>query len=240
MPDVSSVVTVTQVRIGVVQAYGPNGEPSAIDKQLASGPVRLSEYGFSGDQQGDRRHHGGLDKAVHHYAAEHYAGWQRALPQLPAERFAPGGFGENISTVGLTEQTVCVGDVFRLGSALVQVTQARQPCWKLNLRFGDASMARQVQASGHTGWYYRVLQAGEVAAGDALALLERPYPDWPLARLLHHLYLDPLNREALAAMAAIAVLPPSWRQLAEKRLASAQVEDWSRRLDSPALHDSQP
>lgn len=240
MPDVASVVIVNQIRIGAVQAYGPNGEPSAIDKQLASGPVRLTEYGFSGDQQGDRRHHGGLDKAVHHYAAEHYAEWQRALPQLPAERFAPGGFGENISTQGLTEQTVCVGDVFRLGGALVQVTQARQPCWKLNLRFGDAGMARRVQTSGLTGWYYRVLQPGEVVAGDALTLLERPYPDWPLARLLHHLYLDPLNREALAAMAAIPVLPPSWRQLAEKRLASGQIEDWSRRLDSPVRLDSQP
>jgi MOSC domain-containing protein YiiM len=218
--------------IGQARPFGPNGEPSAIDKQAVATPLRLSVTGFAGDEQGDPSRHGGPDKAVHHYPFEHYAAWCRELPDL-AERFRTGGFGENISTVGLTEQNVCVGDQFSLGTARIQVAQARQPCWKLGVRFGIPDMPRRVQASARTGWYYRVLEPGMVTPGDELRLIDRPHPDWPLARLLHHLYVDRMNADALHAIAALAVLPSSFRQLAEKRLQSSLVEDWSRRLNAP-------
>lgn len=224
-----------QLLVGRARPFGPNDEPSAIDKRPVGRPLRLTANGFEGDEQGDRRHHGGPDKAVHHYPAEHYAAWRLDLPELQAERFQVGAFGENLGTVGLTEANVCVGDVFRLGAALLQVSQARQPCWKLNLRFGIPDMSRRVQDSARTGWYYRVLEAGDVAPGSVLRLLDRPHPDWPLGRLLLHLYADPLNVSALAAIAALGNLSASWRELAQRRLASGRVEDWSRRLTTPAI-----
>lgn len=123
-------------------------------------------------------------------------------------------------------------EFWRAGSALLQVSQARQPCWKLNAYFGVPDMARRVQASGRTGWYYRVVEPGVLAAGDPLALLERPCPDWPLARLLRVFYVDRLDRAALKQIAGLAPLSRSWRQLAQRRLERGAVEDWTRRLGS--------
>lgn len=226
-------IDVCHLLVGRRAPFGPNGEPSAIDKRRLTGPVALGALGLEGDEQGDLRHHGGADKALHHYPAEHYPAWRRELPDVPAGRWKPGAFGENLSTTGLTEGDVCVGDVFRVGSALIQVSQARQPCWKLNVRFGRSDMSRLVQERARTGWYYRVLQTGEVAPGDALCLAERPYPDWTLARLLRQLYVHPLDRAPLAAIARLDILPPSWRLLAQRRIETGRVEDWSARLDTP-------
>lgn len=223
----------TKLLTGKALPFGPNGEPSAIGKHCISASVQLSTSGFVGDEQADRLHHGGPEKALHHYPNEHYAIWRRELPHAAVERFFAGAFGENISTVGLTEQNVCVGDIFRFGDALIQVSQPRQPCWKLDVRFAVANMARLVQEACRTGWYYRVLEPGEVAPDAELRLINRPHPDWPIARLLHHLYADPLNSEALTAIVALDVLPQLSRQLAERRLKSGQVEDWSRRLNIP-------
>lgn len=228
-------IAVHDLLTGRAVPFGPNGEPSAIGKRRVMSPLRLTELGFTGDEQGDRRHHGGPDKALHHYPLEHYPAWRHELPGVPADRWQVGGFGENIGAVGLTENDVCLGDVFRLGDTLIQVSQARQPCWKLNVRFGLPDMARRVQDSGRTGWYYRVLETGEVSPGCELRLIDRPHPQWSLARLLHHLYIDPLDDGALAAIAALELLAPGWRQLAARRLASGSIEDWSRRLDTPRL-----
>lgn len=147
---------------------------------------------------------------------------------------APGAFGENISTEGPTEAEVAVGDIFRLGTALVQVSQGRQPCWKLNRRFGVADMARRVQESGRTGWYYRVLQPGVVAPGDRLELVDRVAPEWTLGRLWHALYVDRLNLGELQGIAGLDVLAEGWRRYAIRRLESGRVEDWSRRLEGSA------
>ena len=219
--------------IGRAIPFGPNGEPSAIGKQCVSVPLHLSVSGFVGDEQGDSLHHGGPDKALHHYPGEHYAFWRRELPHVAADRFSTGAFGENLTTIGLTEQNVCVGDVFRLGAALIQVSQARQPCWKLNIRFGVPDMARRVQERARTGWYYRVLESGEALPESEIRLIDRPHRDWPLARLLHHLYVDPLNTAALKDIAALSVLSESWRRLAAQRLVSGSIEDGSRRMNTP-------
>lgn len=223
-----------RVRIGRALPFGPNGEPSAIDKHPVARPLMLTVSGFEGDEQGDRRHHGGPEKAVHHYPEAHYAAWRREFPERHAHTFRAGAFGENLVSAGLTEANVCVGDVFRLGAALIQVSQARQPCWKLNLRFGIPDMSRRVQDSGRTGWYYRVLEQGMVAPDAEILLLDRPCPDWTLARLLQHLYLDPLNMEVLTRMTALKALPASWRELARRRLETGVLEDWTHRLVTPA------
>ena len=218
-------LTVDAVLVGRPIAFGPNGEPSGIHKTPCAGPVSVTETGLAGDGQGDRKRHGGPEKALHHYPIEHYAAWRQEMPELESLVPQPGGFGENLSTTGLDEADVCIGDVFDLGTARVQVAQGRQPCWRLNVRFGRKDMARRVQATGRTGWYYRVLSPGFVTPGDRLVLVHRPNPAWPLTRLLDILYRDTLNADALAAMAQLPNLAESWRALARSRLERWDIED---------------
>lgn len=231
-------MTETRIRtvlLGKTAPFGPPGRTSAIAKAPVDGPRAVGPNGFLDDEQADRRVHGGPEKAVHHYPLDHHTAWRAELGDGAPLLGEAGAFGENLSTLGLTEDGVCVGDLFRAGTALLQVAQARQPCWKLNVRFGVPDMARRVQTTGRTGWYYRVLEPGRIGPGDTLTLLERPHPDWPLTRLLHVLYVDTLNREALAAMAALPVLAESWRTLASRRLERGAVEDWNGRLTGGAV-----
>lgn len=221
---------VEELRIGTAVPFGPRGEPSAIDKQPVTRALQVTKTGLIGDVQADTRHHGGLEKAIHAYPRDHYPKWMHELPDL-ADRFSPGAFGENLVLSGVTEADICIGDVFRLGTAEVEVSQGRQPCWKLNTRFGLRDMARRVQDSGRSGWYFRIRVEGTVAAGDELTLTERPNPDWSLARISHALYKDTLNLTLLAELANLSALSTSWRKLAEHRLARKTVEGWSKRLD---------
>ena len=227
--NITAAIRIDQLLTGPVRPLGTRAAPSGIDKHPAAGRVWLGREGLAGDAQGDRKHHGGSEKAVHHYAFEHYAAWREAVgPRGVLAR--PGAFGENVSTTGLVEAQVAVGDIFRAGGALLQVSQGRQPCWKLNLRFGVPDMALRVQESGRTGWYYRVLEEGFVEAGEDLVLVDRISPEWTIERLWRVLYVDMLDAGELAAMAALAHLPESWRGHAVRRLETARVEDWSRRL----------
>ncbi|MGU3780580.1 MOSC domain-containing protein [Burkholderia metallica] len=218
------------VRVGKCRPLAGTPHASAIDKQAVGARLWLGTHGFAGDEQADARHHGGPDKAVHHYAHDHYAWWaaQIGARDVLAQ---PGAFGENLSTHGMTEDDVCLGDVFTLGGAVLQVSQSRQPCWKLNVRFEHPRMAALVQQSGRTGWYYRVLQEGWVAPGDVLALHERCYSQWPLSTVLDVLYRRTLDMAALDALCDLPVLPPGWRKMLDKRRMERQVEDWTKRLD---------
>jgi MOSC domain-containing protein YiiM len=232
----SSVIALAEVRVdallvGVAKPYTRPGSRSAIDKRPLAGTTRIGELGLAGDEQGDPRVHGGPDKAIHHYAFDHYGAWRDELGALPLLQ-ASGAFGENISTRGIDEGDVCLGDRFRLGTALLEVSQGRQPCWKLNDRFGVPDMARRVQSSGRTGWYYRVLQPGSATAGELLRLEARPHPEWSLRRLGALLFDRVLAREALLPALELPLVP-SWRKLLEHRLQQCAVEDWSRRIDGP-------
>lgn len=210
-------------------SLGPKAARSGIFKRPSPAPWRIWRHGLEGDRQGDLRHHGGPEKALHHYPREHYAAW--AAEEVSPASPTPPLFGENLSTIGATEEDVCVGDIFTAGGALLQVSQGRQPCWKLNARFERPDMARRVQQTGRTGWYYRVLREGVVEPGDRLGLVERPRPEWRLSRVNELLYRRTLDLDALAAMAELKELSPSWRQLAALRLERRAVEDWSARLD---------
>ena len=224
--------TIDAVLTGRAVDYTRPGSRSAIDKRAVEGPVRIGPEGLAGDEQGDRRVHGGPDKAIHHYPRDHYASWQGEVG-AHALLQAAGAFGENISTSGITEADVCLGDRLRLGSALVEVSQARQPCWKLSDRFGIADMARRVQDSGRSGWYYRVLETGTVQAGDTLVLVDRPHPHWPVPRLSELLYRRTLDRDELHGALALPLVP-SWRKLFERRLQQGDTESWDSRLGGPA------
>ncbi|HZW19147.1 MAG TPA: MOSC domain-containing protein [Luteimonas sp.] len=227
-----AAVRVDVLLAGAARPYTRPDSRSAIDKHPLAGTVAIGTLGFDGDEQGDPRVHGGPDKAVHHYAFDHYPAWRGDIGDSPLLH-APGAFGENISTRGLDEGNVCLGDRFALGSALLEVSQGRQPCWKLNDRFGVRDMARRVQATGRTGWYYRVLQPGNARAGDELRLDARPYPEWTLRRLNALLFDRVLSREALEPALQLPLVP-SWRKLIERRLQLDGVEDWTRRIDGPA------
>ncbi len=230
MPD-QILGTIHAVLHGRAQPYrhtdGRPGGLSAIAKQAVSGLVRATALGLEGDEQGDPRVHGGPDKAIHHYAREHYEAWRAELGELPVLA-APPAFGENFSSTGVTESDICLGDQVRAGTCLLEVSQSRQPCWKLNVRFGVADMALRVQRSGRTGWYYRVLEPGTVQAGDELQLMARPHPEWPLSRVIHLLYTDVLNLADLRALSKLP-LPASWEKLVGRRLDSHSLENWDRR-----------
>lgn len=221
------------LRIGTA-VPGPRGELTAIDKQPVTRAQYLEEGRFRKDQQGDTAHHGGPEKAVHHYAADHYPTWAEELADFSVQNLHEGGFGENLSTLGLTEDDVAIGDIFELGDAVIQVSQPRQPCWKLNDRVNVPDMALRVQNTGRTGWYYRVLQTGWVQPDDPLRRVSRPQPEWTLIRILRILYDDRFEPGELAALAELPELSPRLRDLAAKRLSSLTVEDWTRRLHGQA------
>ena len=211
-PSPALSVTIAEVLVGRAEPFGPSSFSSAIRKRPVTESINLASVGFAGDEQADRRYHGGPDKAVHHYPFEHYAMWCRERPVL-ALQLRVGAFGENLSTRGMSEENVCVGDIFRAGSALLQVSQARQPCWKLNVRFGLNDMARLVQASGRTGWYYRVLEEGRVDHPQELPLPARALL-WDEPQLLGqvHAQVGPhrgdLRRPAEMGDQGVAVLCP--------------------------------
>lgn len=223
---------VRQVRIGKVQPLGPRNVPSGIDKHLVATPVMAYADGIVGDEQGDTRHHGGPEKAVHAYASSNYPLWAADLPDRDA-LFRPGAFGENLVVEGAAEADMCFGDQWRLGGTLLEVSQGRQPCWRLNLRFDRPDMARLVQQTGRSGWYFRVIEPGKLGSLETATLVQRPHPAWTIARASRLLYHDRHNKTDLTEFAALPRLPDSWRSLAEARLRSGRTEDWTRRVETP-------
>ncbi len=165
-------VIVSGVFAGRVGRLPGESRASAIAKEALAGPVWIGIDGAEGDEHADPRVHGGPEKAVHLLPQEHYEALARAFPE--ARHLIPGGLGENLSTRGLTEDRACIGDEFTLGSARLQITQPRTPCWKIDARCGVEGMAAHVAGHGIAGWYFRVLAAGACAAGDTLVHVARP------------------------------------------------------------------
>ncbi len=201
-------------RAGVLE---PGGERSAILKRPHR-QVRVSVNGIVGDEQADRRYHGGPDQALHQFAIGSFTTLVQAWPTL-AGIAVPGSIGENLSCPQLDETQVCIGDCFRIGEIEVQVTQPRRPCSKIDARFGVHGLARFILAQRMPGWYLRVLRAGELAVGDALTLIARPNPEVTLARLLA---LNAQHRPAKSELQQLidcAGLGADWRRRLRERLA---------------------
>jgi MOSC domain-containing protein YiiM len=133
---------------------------------------------LDGNEQADKEHHGQWNQVMLFYAAAHYPLWQTEL-DLPV--IGPGGFGENATVEGQSEATVCLGDRYAIGDAIIQITGPRYPCWKNNQRWGVAELLERIKANGRTGWYCSVAQEGMLAPGDAITLLDRPFPRWTIA-----------------------------------------------------------
>lgn len=146
---------------------------TGIHKQPVQGPVAVNRLGLAGDEQADLTVHGGLDKAVYAYPIEHYAFWaaQRLATLKRDEPLPPGSMGENLTIEGLLESDVWIGDRLQIGSAILEVTQPRQPCFKFNAKMGFSHAAKMMVQAGNSGFYLRVVQIGDVRAGDAITLV---------------------------------------------------------------------
>ena len=218
--------------VGRIGQPWPGKPASAIDKQSVDSPQRLGWEGFENDAQADLQVHGGREKAVHHYAADHYAAWRSELGPV-AHDFRPGRFGENIATMGITEADLCIGDVLKLGTAVVEVSQGRQPCWKLNAHTGIKQMAGLFQETARTGWYYRVLEPGLVGIGDTMERIECPNPGWTVERVTRARLGTMLEPDAAALLAKLPRLAPGWAEAFSRKAARAEREDTTARLEGP-------
>jgi MOSC domain-containing protein YiiM len=221
-------ITIDALYTGAVEERWPGRPPSAIGKRATAERLEIGPTGLLRDAQADLEAHGGLEKAIHHYPGEHYAAWRA---ELGRDDLAPGGFGENLSTTGVTEDDLCIGDVLSLGSAVVQVSQGRQPCWKLAAHTGEERMAYLFQKTGRTGWYYRVLEPGHVQAGDRLALAERPRPGWTVQRVTRARLTRRIAPAEAAMLADMPELYAGWRGAFARMARGETEEDVSARLN---------
>lgn len=209
--------------IGGPKPFRADGTMSAMARVPVDRPFMLHRLGFDGDEVADPTVHGGVDKAVHFYPAEHYPKW---IAHFAGEGIshphldAAGAFGENISASGLTEDKVRIGDRFRIGEALVEVAQGRQPCWKIDHHFGVHGLTGAVIKTGRCGGYFRVIEVGEVAPGDRIEQVEQAGHDWTVERVFKLLigggHRGDGANAALLALAELETLAESWRSRAAK------------------------
>ena len=189
---------------------------SAIFKRSVEGRVYLAETNLDGDKQAATRVHGGPNKAVCCFASEHYPYWQDATGK--GEAFGYGAFGENFTFAGLLEQTVCIGDIYAIGDAVVQVSQPRQPCINLVRKWGIDAMPQRMIEADQTGFYVRVLQTGLVGAGDAVTLKERVYSDLTVVVANAAMYRKEGRQPLAVRLAELPELAEEWRRVFRKRL----------------------
>jgi MOSC domain-containing protein YiiM len=195
---------------GLPQLVMRNGEPvsTAIFKTPVSGRVRLRTLNLDGDAQADLSVHGGPNKAVYAYPSEHYEYWKHELPEM---ELPWGMFGENFTTSGMQEAEINIGDKFRVGSAVVMVTEPRMPCYKLGIKFGRTDIIKRFLVSGRTGFYFAVLQQGEVGAGDPIELIETNKHSVRVSDITRLYASDKHNVSLLRRAIAVEALPESWR-----------------------------
>ena len=207
-----------RIFVGHVRPLPTSGRPSAIFKQSVNTPIRLTKLGFVGDEQADRRVHGGPDKAVHLYPATHYTRLALRFPDVAAQ-LLPGSIGENLSTADLDESQVRIGEIWQLGESQLQVCQPRNPCWKIDERFASDGMAKYIAEQRLTGWYWRVTRSGTVRPGDALELVQAASAAPTLAEAMR---LWDTHRPELAELERLSSTPgiaSDWQTKIRQRLA---------------------
>jgi len=207
-----TIWTIAAVCTGTARPFN-GAETSAIAKRPREGAVQVLSDGLAPDEQADRRVHGGPEMALHLYPQGHHDWWRGQIGDYPALD-EPGGFGSNLAVTGLTEEMVHIGDRFRLGSALIEVSQPRQPCWKIEHRFGHKGMVASTIKTGRCGWYFRVIETGDVTAGDALERIAIGAEDWSVARVFKALMAGKATPAELAELAVLAPLSPKLRERA--------------------------
>jgi MOSC domain-containing protein YiiM/ferredoxin-NADP reductase len=218
-----------QVRSGRIKKSLGNGRiETAIFKSPIPGPVKISKNGIVTDEHAHEPHRS-VDKAILHYCASHYDDWKNEIPTSEAH-FKPGAFGENLCNTEVSEKNVCIGDRIAIGDIIVEVTEPRAPCYKLNHRFEVKNMAKRAQTLLRTGWLYRIIKPGTVVAGDTIRLLERPYPDWTVARIMYYLFIETDNKEIMQEIVQLAPLGWEIKDKFSARLAKGVTEDQNGRM----------
>ncbi|RMF77980.1 MAG: MOSC domain-containing protein [Chloroflexi bacterium] len=187
---------------------------TAFLKEATTEPVWVGELNLKGDEQADPQH-GGPDRAVLAYAHRHYAAWQA---ELQLDDIPYGGWGENLTIDGLDEETVCIGDVYAIGEAVLQVTQPRWPCVRIEIRWGIPGLLDRVMQTGRVGWLHRVMTPGYIQAGDAMTRIDRPYPDWSIARTMRYIQREEDSDAGIIALAECEPLANVWRALFKRRM----------------------
>ncbi len=203
---------------------------SAIFKESVQGSVWVGKTGLTGDDQWDKKNHGGPEKAVFAYAFENYSYWQM---EHGIADITSGGMGENFVMEHVLENMIAIGDTYQIGEAVVQVSQPRQPCWKPARRFKTKTLALMLQNTGRIGWYFRVLQEGFVEPGQSFCLKDRPYPQWTIQRcneIIHGKEQDYLQMEELAHCEYLA---PGMKATLEKRIEKRETPDIRNRVFGP-------
>ena len=196
------------VNVGLPREVAWNGGvTTGIFKQPVAGPIRVERLNLVGDKQADLSVHGGPNKAVYAYPMEHYGYWHSEL----ADELPWGMFGENLTTQGLDENAVHIGDRFRIGTAELRVTQPRVPCYKLGIRFGRPEMVKRFLSSRRTGFYLAVAEEGEIRSGDPIKLVARDTDSLTVAEIIKLYAFEKRDREKLQRAAQLEALPDSWR-----------------------------
>jgi MOSC domain-containing protein YiiM len=205
------------ILVSLPRAVQPTGDGGHWDrvwytsylKEPVAGPVMLRETNLDGDRQTDTERHGGPDRAVLCYPGEHYPLWRA---ELGDPTMTHGGFGENFTVAGQNEDSVCVGDIYEVGPALVQVSTPRRPCYKVAWRWRRVDMVERIKANGRHGWYVRVLREGLVEAGQSIVLVDRPHPEWTVRRAGAVIRLPQRHPREAASLAACGALAESERR----------------------------
>jgi MOSC domain-containing protein YiiM len=214
---VKAEMKLISVNVGLPRIVRSNGEPvsTGIFKEPVAGRVVLRTLNLDGDRQADLSVHGGPSKAVYVYPSEHYDYWKRELPEM---ELPWGMFGENFTTTGLFESELNIGDKFRVGSAVVMVTEPRMPCYKLGIRFNRPDIIKRFLASGRTGFYFAVLQEGEVGVGDQIELIEGSKHGVRVSDIILLYTREKRNVGLLRRAIEVAALPESWKSYFRHRL----------------------
>jgi len=213
-----STVSVGMPRI--VQSGRDQFVSTAIFKQAVEGRVRVNEFNLEGDAQADLTVHGGWSKAVYAYPSEHYEFWANELPDM---QLAHGNFGENLTTEGLLETEIFIGDKLRIGTAEFVVTEPRMPCSKLGVRFGRTDIIRGFLQSRRSGFYLAVLKTGELAAGDAIQILSRDVNKVSVTDIVRISVQDKRDLGTLNRAIRVDVLPDRWKDEFRKQIESANA-----------------
>ncbi len=205
------------VNVGLPRVVMSNGDPvsTGIFKEPVAGRVMLRTLNLDGDRQADLSVHGGPSKAVYAYPSEHYDYWKRELPGMA---LSWGMFGENFTSAGLFESELNIGDKFRVGSAVVMVTEPRMPCYKLGIKFGRSDIVKRLLASERTGFYFAVLQEGEVGAGDPIELMEKRERSVRVSDITQLYTREKRNVGLLRRAIEVDALPESWKGYFQHRL----------------------
>ena len=232
---------IDQLFKGKVKQLGDPNAEKRINRQWETGMFKkptdekiwLSETGLIGDEVADKKNHGGPEKALFAYPTKHYDYWQREIEHTTME---VGGMGENLAIQNADEQSICIGDTYRYGETLIQVSQPRRPCWKPARRYNQIDLALRIQNSGLTGWYFRVLEEGYVTGNTYLELIERPYPQWSIEACNNVMYKQKDDLDLASQLASCELLAPNWKRTLEKRLEGKQSSD-VKRVYGPNVRD---